>query len=615
MLFGLLLEVLGCASKSTSAAPKAPRSEEPGSESTRPASVESPLGLPAGTLIAQVSEARELEAPERLEIVFHDEMAFAKRLAVAARRDGIGPTVVDSAAFQLAFGFGVLANHSSPPYAKTQRDHMIAFFDSHDSVINAKEQPDPDVPEIASMLDLVIAHEIGHALQTRHFSVPDIKRLNREDERLAALAVLEGDAMLTMLAYQARKSFIPLGRALVESRRRAAEAAAYGRKEGVELELELERMPTLTRTRLEFPYAAGLGFMGALYRTGGFELVNRVYTFPPVTTEQVLHPERYLEGDAPIVVEIPAIPAGYEDVSHGTVGELLTSLALSTCIGPALATEAAEGWGGDSFRLVEKDGLGSLLWATVWDTAEDAREFEMACVRLAACWEKAQASARSIFAGPPSVVRRANRVAVQRGILRGLGQRVSADLLELPRPVARKRPPFGPVRLRPMRTPPKLGTTVARAGRVVAPSLGLSVAIPKGYGVEIEDTVTLFRELPSPARVVLSLSGLVVGEGSLAITFAQYVDAIQGVVEEPLRPRPREVMRTPLGDALVQLWNVGDGEVTFRLWVIPICRNTGAVLVAEAAPDDKTRGEHEKWLGTLRRLPDRDAGLCAVLDP
>jgi hypothetical protein len=560
----------------------------------------------------EVARARRLEPPERLEISFYDDNAFDEKLQAAASRDGIGPTIVDSAAFQLAFGFAVLAKQSSPPYAKTQRDHMIAFYDSRMNVILARVNP--RLPEAEGMLDLVIAHEIGHALQTRHFSVPEVRQLAQEDQRLAALALLEGDAMLTMLAYQAQKSFLPLGRAILETGERTTEASEYARAAGVEQ--ELAEMPLLTRARLEFPYSAGLGFIGSLYRAGGFDLVNRIYDAPPTTTEQVIHPARYLAGDLPVEVEAPPVPEGYTDMGTGTVGELTTMLALRTCMSPDQAQRAAGGWGGDAFRLVAKDALGGLLWSTVWDTVEDAREFEIAFVHVARCWQEAQLLARSVFAGPPSVTRRGNRVAVLRGIPPKPAKRLIGQLLDLPQPAPRRRPPLGPVRLRPLPAPPDLKAPVARAGRVIAQTFGLSAPIPKGYSVDLDDNVTLFRDEPSPARVVLSISGLVVEDASLAITFGQYVEAIQEEVDEPLRPRgPPEPVQTGLGSAMLQTWLVGESSVTFRLWVIPVCDNSGAVLVAEVAGDAETRARHERWLDTVQPLPDTKTGLCAVLDP
>ena len=115
---------------------------------------------------------------------------------------------------------------------------------------------------------------------------------------------------------------------------------------------------------------------------------------------------------------------------------------------------------------------------------------------------------------------------------------------------------------------------------------------------------------------MLSVSGLVVDDASLAVTFEQYVEAIQAEVSEPLRAhRPPKPFETALGSGRVQTWAVGRSTVTFTLWVIPVCNNSGSILVAAAAADAETQAQHERWLGTLRPLPDAKTGLCAALDP
>ena len=53
-------------------------------------------------------------------------------------------------------------------------------------------------------------------------------------------------------------------------------------------------MPLILRRQLEFPYDGGLPFVTALYDQGGCDAVNAAIQTPPASTEQVLHPEKYL---------------------------------------------------------------------------------------------------------------------------------------------------------------------------------------------------------------------------------------------------------------------------------------------------------------------------------
>ncbi len=561
---------------------------------------------------ARVAEARQLSDERTAELSFHDDDEFARVAEAQANREGLSTTVADTPAFQLAFGFAVLARVSSPPYAKTQREQLLAFYDRRSHVVHVRSHP--NIPGGTEALKLVVAHELGHSLQAQHFPPVDFQRISAEDERLARLALLEGDAMLTMLAYQSREHFVPLTRSLAATSERLGDIATFERASGITE--GSERLSALTRTRLEFPYQSGLNFAGALYRAGGFELVDRAFSMPPVSSEQVLHPERYLEGDQPVEVAVPALPSGYQTVAEGTVGELLTRLALSSCMDPKRAIQAAEGWGGDAFRVVEKDGLAGLLWATTWDTAADARQFELGVRQLAKCWARAQLSAKSVFAGPARIERRGRHVAVERGIAPERAQRLAQGLLALPKRHEQRRPPFGKVRLRPPVKAPMLANARRVGSRIVAPKLGLSAEVPGGYSVELTNIVTLLRDAPSFSRIVVSVSGWVVNGDSLETVYSEYAKAVRAELSEPLVvERSLEVLSTPLGRASRRTWQVGNSDLRFQLLVIPMCRNTGSLLVALARQDATAAQEQSRWLQSLRALPDNERELCRVLDP
>jgi hypothetical protein len=68
-----------------------------------------------------------------------------------------------------------------------------------------------------------------------------------------------------------------------------------------------------------------------------------------------------------------APPAGAWQLSEGTLGELL----LRSLLEPG-AESAAEGWGGDGWRLYDVRSRTLLLWRSEWDTPADAREFQTA---------------------------------------------------------------------------------------------------------------------------------------------------------------------------------------------------------------------------------------------
>lgn len=60
----------------------------------------------------------------------------------------------------------------------------------------------------------------------------------------------------------------------------------------------------------------------------------------------------------------------------------LEELTPFDLLGMHYTTDAAEGWGGDRFVLVEKEGGYLLRLVSVWDTVEDAIEFYDTLVTL-----------------------------------------------------------------------------------------------------------------------------------------------------------------------------------------------------------------------------------------
>jgi hypothetical protein len=254
---------------------------------------------------------------------------------------------------------------------------------------------------------LVLVHELRHALQDQHLAIHE--RLGDgvsdfDDRRLALLSLLEGDATLVMERYLLRR--IAAGRDATPAE------SALGRALS-QPELELPGVPRVLRDQLLEPYLAGLAFVRRLVETGGEDGLRLAWQRPPVSTEQVLHPEKYAAGEAPrdVAHRIPA-PAGGRLLLEGVLGELLARSLL----GEAEASAAA-GWGGDAYRLYEVPGGSLLAWRSEWDSERDAREFE--------------AALRARLAATHGAEREAGGLAEYRGVRFRVALRRSADALEL----------------------------------------------------------------------------------------------------------------------------------------------------------------------------------------
>ncbi|HEX5054219.1 MAG TPA: hypothetical protein VFZ65_20745 [Planctomycetota bacterium] len=130
-------------------------------------------------------------------------------------------------------------------------------------------------------------------------------------------------------------------------------------------------------------YGAGRRLAAARYRAGGLAAVRELWTRPPLSTEQALHPAKY-GRDTATAVRVPDVE-GLTAARATTVGELLTfSLLRQLRVGRLDASVAATGWDGDrlvAFDRGERTDV-ALVWRSVWDRDEDAADF---AARLGAC--------------------------------------------------------------------------------------------------------------------------------------------------------------------------------------------------------------------------------------
>ena len=226
---------------------------------------------------------------------------------------------------------------------------------------------------------MTYAHEYTHALQDQNFDIE--KGLNYNDasckndtERCAAiLALIEGDA------------------SLLETDWLKSDATTQERKEIMDFYGNLkspvyDSAPDYLKADFLFPYQQGLNFVQTLHDEGGWKAVDEAYHNPPVSTEQIMHPERY-PGDLPVSVSIPDVSAvlgkGWIEISDGVLGEWYTFLVLGngnlpdTRLSERQAQNAAEGWGGDTYFVYynETEKATTLILVTEWDKEKEANEF------------------------------------------------------------------------------------------------------------------------------------------------------------------------------------------------------------------------------------------------
>src|SRR5262249_5212155 len=154
--------------------------------------------------------------------------------------------------------------------------------------------------------------------------------------------LVEGDATLSMTDWQLQN----LGPAdFTELLQEAA---------GDPSTAELQSLPAILRESLMFPYIQGLAFVQGLQMAGGWQKVDDAFSTPPASTEQILHPEKYAAGEAPVAVTLASdlakkLGSGWTVPLVDTFGEFQLGVWLAGAPGidKATADAAAAGWGGD----------------------------------------------------------------------------------------------------------------------------------------------------------------------------------------------------------------------------------------------------------------------------
>jgi hypothetical protein len=247
---------------------------------------------------------------------------------------------------------------------------------------------------------MIVAHEVVHALQDQNFNLGALalRRKDNDDLALAAAALVEGDANYHMGIY-------------LRTHFRMRELLGDLRFLFSQQTDKLLSAPVFLRETLLFPYQEGQNFVAELHARGGVEAVNRAFARPPQSTEQVLHPEKYLEGKdppKPVVIRLKPAP-GWRWIHENVVGELGVRAHLTPLLDLERASRVAEGWGGDRYVVYEvREPAGGwvLVWRSVWDTPGDAREF----------FDAMEAVFRDRFGGPetggPSAAKNSSAAAL-----------------------------------------------------------------------------------------------------------------------------------------------------------------------------------------------------------
>lgn len=248
----------------------------------------------------------------------------------------------------------------------SQTDILLGYYAPKEKVMHI-------VAESVNMFaeeEMTYAHEYVHALQDYHFDLNTIFESElSSDALLAARSLPEGDARLVEDIFTQQN---------IRQDEIDYNIYRYLFREHPQLEGVSPALGIFTY----FPYTAGEYFVAYLFIQGNFswDLVNQAYHRLPVSSEQVMHPEKYLAGEAPVPVTLPdlgpALGPDWHEIDRDVLGEAGFLVWLVDKVDQQTAINGAAGWDGDTYTLwVAPSKQRLLAELSIWATEAEAREF------------------------------------------------------------------------------------------------------------------------------------------------------------------------------------------------------------------------------------------------
>jgi hypothetical protein len=251
-------------------------------------------------------------------------------------------------------------------------EQIAGFYDTDYHVLYTISDLDFD-PQFYAM---IYVHELTHALQDQHFGINKLGITDKknDDKVTAIMSLIEGDASLVIMQYFAKYGKFNL--------RTVMQAMAMDSS-------KLNAAPYVLRRQLMFPYIEGMTLVTKIHSAKGWEGVDEAFKKPPQTTEQVLHPEKFITNrDEPTEVKLPnirkKIGRNWRLLDDNVMGELNIQILFDIFLGTWSSKKPSAGWDGDRYNVLKNDKSGEMILVlkTVWDSGKDAEEFFSSYLRM-----------------------------------------------------------------------------------------------------------------------------------------------------------------------------------------------------------------------------------------
>ena len=363
--------------------------------------VESSAERPENPFAGEISRALELlgrvrqlppKRPVKGEVIGRAEMVERVKRSL---RDEVPADAVEAQA-EMLFALGAVPADFDYEGSLLElvEDQLAGFYEPDDETMYLGE----DLGETARWATL--AHELVHALQDQYYDLGARVEYREDgtDEQSATHALAEGDATSAMFdVLQGRPSTEIPESSLAWVFRGSAALSSGG------------DVPDLLKRSLVSPYVDGLRLVQWARRRGGWDAVGAIWSRPPTSTEQVLHPEKWEANEPPRRVAVPPGPSDEWELDYRDVmGEQSLRLVFEEWMPRFRAEAAASDWGGDHVAIYSKGSKRAMAWRVVFDEEQAAHEAAVAFARgvlgagrvgsvaggFAATWEEGESALR-----------------------------------------------------------------------------------------------------------------------------------------------------------------------------------------------------------------------------
>jgi hypothetical protein len=330
----------------------------------------------------------EKQTAQGLGLLMDKEMAEAVPAAISAHFDKIvrrlglyrGPEIKDYKSLMRTVITSQVAAYYDPD---TKRVYLLSEGDS------SLEQ------------GVIMSHELYHALQDQYFDLNDYMseklKLN-SDQEMARNALVEGEATYIHTLWGIRQMMngtMPPRAVIAPAIQMQANLSMSDLRQmvGVSPEdaAELDAVPPFILEVMMGNYLKGAGFVFAVHEQG-WAAVEKLYKeYPPQSTEQILHPEKWVARENPAMFTWADLGKeralrDWELLDDDVVGEIQWRIIFKEHGLNTEADAAAAGWDGDRYAILKRKGSDEtlLLLRSSWDSEAEATQFADAYRRLLA---------------------------------------------------------------------------------------------------------------------------------------------------------------------------------------------------------------------------------------